>query len=180
MRILQRNRGLRGEQSQQLDRFLIEVIDMVALTIEHSDHFVANHQRNSEFRTGGLRGTDVTWILAHVGSIDRLLFRYRGPGDSLVGSEADLVLAGIPTDLRANAKLLGLLVEQEDGDVRELKVIARNGQDPLQHLVQIKSREHGLAGVIQDRNFWHSSQILSSRMVMIEGAQSNRQVRKRG
>ena len=58
------------------------------------------------------------------------------------------VLAGIPADLRTDAQLLGLLVEQQDGHVRQMEIVARDGQDSLQHLVQIKGGEHGLARFI--------------------------------
>src|ERR1700691_2534193 len=38
-----------------------------------------------------------------------------------------------------------------------MKIVACDGQDALQHLVQIEGGEHGLAGIVQDRDFIHSS-----------------------
>ena len=63
-----RNRGLRGKQSQQLDGFMVEVIEAIALAVEHAHDFVAHHERNRQLRARGLRGADVARVLAHVGA----------------------------------------------------------------------------------------------------------------
>src|SRR5258708_40208819 len=49
-----------------------------------------------------------------------------------------------------------------------MKVVARDPKDSLQHLVQIKGGENGLARVIQNRNFCHSKGILSSGAALTE------------
>ena len=59
-----------------------------------------------------------------------------------------LSVPGVPADLRTDAQLLLLLVEQQDGHVRQMKIVARNRQDALQHLVQIEGGEHRLACVV--------------------------------
>jgi hypothetical protein len=54
----------------------------------------------------------------------------------------------VPADLRAHIQLPRLLIEQQDGDVGQMKEVARDGQNSLQHLVEIKGGEHGLARFI--------------------------------
>src|SRR3981081_3415534 len=43
-----------------------------------------------------------------------------------------------------------------------MEIVARDAQDSLQHLVQIKGGEKGLPRVVKNRNFCHSKGILSS------------------
>jgi hypothetical protein len=40
-----------------------------------------------------------------------------------------------------------------------MKIVVRDAQDALQHLVQIEGGEHRLSGIVQDCNFVHSSRI---------------------
>ena len=101
---------------------MVEVIEAVALAVEHAHDFIAHHERNGQLRARGLRRADVARVLAHVGGVDWPLLQDRGAGDALMLSQANLVLAGIPADLRADAQLLRLLVEQQDGDVRQMKI----------------------------------------------------------
>jgi hypothetical protein len=36
-----------------------------------------------------------------------------------------------------------------------MKIVSRDSQDALQHLIQIKGGEHRLSGIVQDRDFVH-------------------------
>jgi hypothetical protein len=105
------------------------------LTVEDPYNLFAHHQRYGQFRARRLRRADVARILAHVRSVDRLFLQDRCAGDPFVASKNSLVLARIPADLRTDAQLLGILVEQEDGHVRQVKIVPRDRQNSLQHLV---------------------------------------------
>ena len=139
MGILQSDGGVRGKQGQQF---------AITRAVEHAHDLIAHHERNGQFRARGLRGADVTRVFADVGGVHRFLLQDRRSGDPVVFSETNLVFAGIPADLRTDAQLPGFLVEQQDGDVRQMKIVPRDRQNSLQHLVQIKGGEHGLAGVV--------------------------------
>ena len=52
----------------------------------------------------------------------------------------------------ANVEFLPVLVKEQHRAVAELKVVADDGEDLVEHLVQIKSREDRLAGVVQNGN----------------------------
>jgi hypothetical protein len=75
------------------------------------------------------------------------------------------VLTGVPADLRTDAEPPRLVIEQEDGDVPQMEVVARDGKNALQDLVQVKRREHGLPRIVQDRNLRHSGGILAAEKV---------------
>src|SRR5712675_1947147 len=97
--------------------------DAVALTVEHSDNFIAHHERNRKLRAGRLRGANVTGVFGHVGGVDGLLLQDRGSGDAVMMSQTKLVFPVIPADLGADTQLLGLLVEQEDSHIAQLKEV---------------------------------------------------------
>src|ERR1700739_1972967 len=152
---------------------MVKVIDTVALTIEDPHDFIAHHERNCQFRARSLCGTNVAWVLAYVGGIYRLLLQDRCAGDSLMALQTNRILAGIPADLRTNAQLPGLLVEQQDRHVPQLKEVASDGEDSLQHLVQIKGGEHGLARVKQDCEFRHGRSNCTNEDSGYQGSESN-------
>jgi len=54
-------------------------------------------------------------------------------------------------------EFLLLFVEQQDGDVLQMKIIARNHQDLPQDLVQIEGRQHRLTGIVEDGDLLHSA-----------------------
>ena len=110
----------------------------------------------------GLGGAEIAWILCDVGRINGLLLERRGSRDSLARRHPNLVLPFVPANLRADVQLLRLLVEQQYGDVAQMKVVPRDAENALQHLVRIKGGEHGLARIVQDRDFIHGSLIDSS------------------
>ena len=83
---------------------MIEMIEAVALAVEHADHFVAHHKRNRQLRACGLRGTDVARVLGDVRRVDRALLQNRCAGDAVVMAETNFVFAGVPADLRADAE----------------------------------------------------------------------------
>src|SRR5437879_4481939 len=87
--------------------------------------------------------------------------------------QEDLVLAFIPADLGADRQMLFLLVEQKDGDVLQMKIVARDCQDSLQHLIQIKGGEYGLARVVQDRYFCHFYPDSTAGETSYRGSESN-------
>ena len=47
-RILQGDRRLGGEKREQIDGLRVEMVQMVALAIEHAHYFVAHHQRDGD------------------------------------------------------------------------------------------------------------------------------------
>src|SRR5512144_2347027 len=51
--VLDGNRGLRGEEHEQVNRFGVEEVSLFALAIENADHFVADDERYGQF---GARG----------------------------------------------------------------------------------------------------------------------------
>src|ERR1700729_1854114 len=65
------------------------------------------------------------------------------------------ILSWPSSDLRADAQLLRLLIEQQDGHIPQMEIVAGNLQDALQHLIQIEGGEHSLARFVQDRDFLH-------------------------
>ena len=71
--------------------------------------------------------------------------------------EPNLVLAFVPANLRADVQLLRLLVEQRDGHIPQMKIVVRDAEDALQHLIQIEGGEHSLACIVQDCDFIHTS-----------------------
>src|SRR5271157_102104 len=127
---------------------MIEVVEAFALAIQHAYNFIPHHEGDRQLRARGLSGANITRVLADIGNIYRLLLESRGSHEALAESEESLVLAGIPAALRTDIQLLRLLVEQQDGYVLQMKIVARDRQDSLQHLVQIEGGEHSLAGVV--------------------------------
>ena len=71
--------------------------------------------------------------------------------------ERYFVATGVPPDLRAHPEFLRLLVEEQNGDIRQMKKVVRDRQDALQHLVKVKGGEHRLACVVQNGNLGHSN-----------------------
>ncbi len=142
--ILQSQGRLSREQGEQLDGFVVKVIGLVALAIEHSDNFIAHHQGNRQFGASGVRRADIARILGDISGVDGLLCEDRCSRDPVVHAERNFVFAEVPADLRTNAQFLRILVEQQDGDIRQMEIVASDGQDPLQDLIQIEGREHRL------------------------------------
>src|ERR1700730_2252664 len=87
--------------------------------------------------------------------------------------QTNRILTGIPADLRTNAQLPGLLVEQQDSHIPQVKKVARDSQDSLQHLVQIKGGEHGLARVKQNCEFRHRRSNCTNGDSGYQGSESN-------
>ncbi len=158
-RVLQSYRCLGGEKREQIDGLGVEMVHAVALAIEHAHDFIPNHQGDGELRMRGLGRAEIARILCDVGRINGLFLESGGSGYTLARSPPNLVLPFVPADLRANVQLLRLLVEQQYRDIPQVKVVPCDGQDALQHLVQIEGGEHGLAGIVQDRDVVHSSGI---------------------
>ena len=156
-RVLQGDRRLRGKQGEQIDGFRIEVVEVIALAIKHADYFVTHHQGNCKLGASRFGGAEIARIFGDVGRVDRLFLLRRSPSDSVPYRQAVRILAFVPANLRADEQLLRLLVEQHNGHVSQMKIVVCDLQDALQHLVQIKGGEHGLAGIVQDRNFIHTS-----------------------
>ena len=61
-RILQRDRRLSGEKREQIDGLGVEMVEVVALAIEHANYFVPHHQRNSDLGTSRLGGAQIARI----------------------------------------------------------------------------------------------------------------------
>src|SRR5580658_716967 len=155
-RVLQSDRCLGGEKSQQVDGLRVEMAHAIALTIEHADYFVPHHQRDGDLGTGGLGTAHVTRVFADVGSVNGLLLERSRSRYSLAERDANLVLPFIPANLRADVQLLRLLVEQYNRHIPQMKIVARDRQDALQHLVQIEGGEHSLASIVQDCDSVHT------------------------
>src|SRR5581483_2559246 len=116
----------------------------MTLAVQHSDNFVSYHQRNCEFRSRGFGGANIAGVLTDVWSVNGVFLEGGSPGNSLVDGKANRVFFPIPADLGANEKLLRLLIEQENGDVGQVKIVARDLQDPLQDLIEVERGEDGL------------------------------------
>ena len=128
----------------------------IALAIEHAHHFVAHHQWYGQLGARRFRRTKIARVFADVRRIHRMLLVCRGARDALAQRHPNLVLPVVPADLRADVQFLRLLVEQHNGHTfTQMKIVVRDAQNALQHLVQIKGGEHSLARVVQDRNFIH-------------------------
>ena len=61
----------------------------------------------------------------------------------------------VPSNLRAGIEFVSLLIQQQDSDVLQVEVVARDDQDLLQHLIEIKGRQYRLAGVVKNGDFLH-------------------------
>ncbi len=90
------------------------MIDAIALAVENAHHFIANFQGNSQFGAGGLRRAYIAGIDGHIRRVDQLFGRSRRARDALLDGKSD-VLAGVPPNLRPDAKLPRLRIEQENG-----------------------------------------------------------------
>jgi hypothetical protein len=139
-----------------------------ALAVQHADNFVAHQKRQGELGPGRFCRAYVTGILPDVGSVDRLLLEGRGASKPFAQPQPDRVLSFVPADLRAHAQLLRFLIQQKDGRILQMEIVARDGQNPLQHLVWIKGGEHGLARIVKDCGFLHSERILPWRAGVTE------------
>ena len=144
-----------GKQREEINGFGIKEVDAIALAIKHAHDLVADHKWHCELGTSALGRFQVTLIFAYVGDIDRPLEAGGSAGDSLPHQDFYLVLAFVPSHLAADTQLLGVRIEQEDGDVVQVKIVARNPQDLIQHLIQVKGGQHRLARIVQDGNFLH-------------------------
>ena len=70
------------------------------------------------------------------------------------GLQGNHVVAFIPQPaLRTGTQQLRLLVEQENGQVSRMEIAVRYCQDSRPDLIELKSREHSLARVVQGRDF---------------------------
>src|SRR3974377_1296209 len=63
----------------------------------------------------------------------------------------------VPTPGRPRKEFLLLSIHQQDRHVGQMEIVARNGQDLLQDLVEVERRQDGLAGVIEDGDFLHAA-----------------------
>ena len=55
----------------------------------------------------------------------------------------------------AHLQLLSGFVQQKHGAVLQLKEVADDGEDAVQHLIQVKRRKDRLTGVIQNSDLLH-------------------------
>src|SRR5207245_7169668 len=69
--------------------------------------------------------------------------------------QPDRIMARVPTNLRAGIEFVCLLVQQEDGNILQVEVVARDDQDLLQHFIEIKRGQYRLAGVVKNGDFLH-------------------------
>ena len=154
-RVLQGHGCLSGKQRQQINGLAVEVVGLVALAIQHTHHFIADHQRNCQLRPSSGNRAYVSRVFADVWHIDGLFLERRDAADAFSDLDTLPQLRAVASDLRAQTQLLRLLVEQPDGHVVETEEIARDGQNPLQHLVQVERGQDCLAGVIEHGNSRH-------------------------
>src|SRR5579863_8413854 len=98
-RVLQSNGRLGGKEREQIDGLRVEMVHVVALTIQHAHYFIPNHQGDSEFGTGRLGGTDIARILDDVGSVNWLFLERCRSRDPLAHRPSNLVLPFIPANL---------------------------------------------------------------------------------
>ena len=109
--ILQSHRGLGRKQSQQINRFVIEVIRIFALTIQHTHYFIADHQWNCQLRTGLLSPREITGVFCKIGHIQGA-FVLGGNSDQASPNRHSNLIKTLSADLGAHAQMLFVLIQQ--------------------------------------------------------------------
>jgi hypothetical protein len=61
----------------------------------------------------------------------------------------------VPANLRTRIQFVCLLIQQQDSDILQVEVVARDDQDLLQHFIEIKRGQYRLAGIVKNGYFLH-------------------------
>ncbi len=116
-RVLDADGDARREQRQQPLVLFGERARLVGFHIDHADDFVLGDQRHRQLGTNAGRGVDEVLLRRNVVDQHGFALLHRSSGYSLADLDAD-ALGDLRrmTNLEANAQLLGLLVQQQDGE----------------------------------------------------------------
>src|SRR6185369_13740472 len=155
--VLNTERSLGGEKRKQIDCFVVEVIDLVALKIKYADNDLLNHERNGEFRTSGANALDVFGFNAYVTGVNGPLLGGRHSGDPFAPRNAHIRDVVTRTEVGTNVETLIGLIDEQDGSVFEIEVVTNDGEDLSKHLIEIEGGEDGLTGVVQYGDSLHAT-----------------------
>ena len=127
-RVLDADGDARGKQRQQPLVLFGEGAGLIGFDVDHADDFVLGDQRNGQLGAHAGRGVDEVLFGGDVVDQHGFAALHGLPGDALADLDAD-ALGDLRrmADLEADAQLLRLLVQQQDGE--DLVV-----DEPLQHL----------------------------------------------
>ena len=142
-RVLDSDGDARGEQRQQLLVFLGEGVGLGGFDVENADHLVLGDQRNGQFGMDAGRGVDEVLLRGHVVDQHGLAAQHGLAGDALADLDADaLGDFGRMPHLEADAQLLRLFVEQQDGEDFVVDEALQHLGYALQQRVQVQRGIH--------------------------------------
>src|SRR5262249_48835080 len=150
--ILQRHGSLRGEQREQVDHLRVEIVKLLTLEIEYAHDLLADHQWNRQLRLCFRDILYITWIFRDVGRVYRPLQPGSGARQAAIKRYAITVILIGSAQRCPEIKFLLGAVEQQDGPIAQLKAVAQDSQDVVQHLIEIEGGEYRPASVVKDRD----------------------------
>src|SRR6266576_5089688 len=142
----------RPNESENANVFLAESAGLARLDVDHSDHSVLGDQRNGQLRTYVWDALDVAGILTNV--IDQHgLTRLRGDASDALADFDPAAFSefGRIADLKAEAHLLRLFVQQKNGENFVINDLADDFCYTAQGGVQIERRRQHVGYVEQQR-----------------------------
>ena len=118
---------------------VVEGSRLVGLDIDHADDFVLGNQRNRQLRSHARRGVDEVLFRRNVVDQHGLAPLYRLSGHALADLDANpLGDLRRMSHLKADAKLLGLLVQQQNRKDLVVDEALQHLRDALQQRVQVQ------------------------------------------
>src|SRR5262249_11498761 len=128
-RVLDRHGSLCRQQREEIDGRWVEEIELFRLQVEHTDHLVADHERNRHLGAGSLRLLEVTRVLANVRGVNRLSQPGGGAGEPFFERNKTARLGLAVAQVSADQKILPGLIQQQDSSALQGKMIADDGED---------------------------------------------------
>src|SRR6516164_6351034 len=118
-----------------------EVVEVVALDVEHTDALPLNHQGHCQLRTDAVDGIDVTRIARNVADPHRMPRRRGGTGDSLADWNAKIVRK-VSRIADGKAMLESTFVDQEHPEDFVVNMFLDQRGGARQHLIEVQRSVH--------------------------------------
>jgi hypothetical protein len=142
-RILNRHRGFRRQQRQQLDVLLVERVGLGALEVEHANAAILQQQRHDQLGADAGHRGDVARILGDVRHQHHFLVQRRIADQAfadLDGLQRPRIVAEFDRHLQLEG--LRVFVEQRDAEDAVVDDALDQVSEPRQQLVRIENRAH--------------------------------------